>query len=378
MQIKSHKLRNRQFENWHSDLEDHWDYDDFIRDDNWRKDWISFDCLCYVPEKDTVYTGITSFDADIFWGWDRKSESWVSTGYDRIADPFDAKFHRSLVYHNGHLWGACALLHDIDNYWEAPGSPIIKYHPQTNVIKRLPAVLPHVYIQSIILEEKEDIIYGITLTPERLVSYNIKTDQRRDLGPIGSGVDFAQGENIVFDDDGNIWGGWVLTRAWQSNAGVDRHRLFRYSPKEDRINYLKKGLPNPDGSYGYVRYEALFNLGTGGLYASGANGSLFRINTDTGEADYLFTPIEDRNSRLTSLAMAKDGMAYGVTGRDGKCELMRFDPNTEQYELLGEIVDTDGVACWQVHHIIALPDGTFYAAENDNPHRSSYLWEIKL
>ena len=67
-----------------------------------------------------------------------------------------------------------------------------------------------------------------------------------------------------------------------------------------------------------------------------------------------------------------------MTGRDGKCELMRFDPNTEQYELLGEIVDTDGVACWQVHHIIALPDGTFYAAENDNPHRSSYLWEIKL
>ena len=191
-------------------------------------------------------------------------------------------------------------------------------------------------------------------------------------------MDFAQGENIELDDDGNVWGGWTVTRAWQSTPGVDKHRLFKYSPASGKIAYLRTGLPKPDGSYGTVKYEALFNLGNGCLYASGPNGSLYRIDTQTGRAEYLFTPIEDRPSRLASLTLAHDGYAYGVTGRAGKCELLRFDPRTEKYDLLGPIVAADGTACWQVHHTIVLPDGTIYAGENDNPYRSGYLWEIRL
>jgi hypothetical protein len=67
-----------------------------------------------------------------------------------------------------------------------------------------------------------------------------------------------------------------------------------------------------------------------------------------------------------------------VTGRDGNCELLRFDPKKETYDFLGQIKDQDGVSCWQVHDIVVLPDGTLYAGENDNPNRSSYLWEIIL
>ena len=73
-----------------------------------------------------------------------------------------------------------------------------------------------------------------------------------------------------------------------------------------------------------------------------------------------------------------DGCAYGVTGRGGECELLRFDPAAESYELLGPVIDGDGVSCWQVHDLTALADGTIYAGENDVPHRSGYLWEIKL
>lgn len=378
LKIKALKLKDHDFGNqWFDETEDHWNYDDYINNQEWRRDWISFDCLCYVPENDTVYAGITSFDADIFWGWDRKQGKWVSTGYERVADAFDAKFHRSLVYYQGSLWGACASLHDIDRHWDAPGSPIIKYDPKTNDIKRLPAPLAHHYIQSIVIDEKRGIIYGQTLTPEKLISYDINRGQSREIGPIGSAIDFAQGENLVLDDEGNVWGGWTVTRAWQNNAGVDRHRLFRYSPETGKIEYLNTGLPNPDGSYGYSKYEALFNFGTGCLYASGANGSLYRIDPQTGKGEYLFTPIERRRSRLAAMTLAGDGFAYGVTGRDGKCELLKFNPETETYELLGDIVDADGTTCWQVHHTIVLPDGTIYAGENDNPYRSSYLWEIK-
>ena len=114
------------------------------------------------------------------------------------------------------------------------------------------------------------------------------------------------------------------------------------------------------------------------MYASGGNGSLFRIDPETGSATYLFTPIEDRPSRLASLVVAGDGCAYGVTGRAGRCEVLRFDFGRDRYELLGPVVDQDGEPCFQVHHVVRAADGTLYACENDNPRRSGYLWEITL
>jgi hypothetical protein len=81
---------------------------------------------------------------------------------------------------------------------------------------------------------------------------------------------------------------------------------------------------------------------------------------------------------LTSLVLRKDGYAYGITGRDGNCRLLRFDPKTDTYDLGGPIVDEDGVAMFQCHDITAATDGVLYAGENDHPRRSSFLWEIQL
>ena len=92
---------------------------------------------------------------------------------------------------------------------------------------------------------------------------------------------------------------------------------------------------------------------------------------------YLGTPITEHRSRLSSLCLGPDGKAYGVTGRDGKCNVICFDPKTEKYKLLGPVVDRD-IYCWQVHDVTVTPDGKIYACENDNPYRSSYLWEIQL
>ncbi len=113
------------------------------------------------------------------------------------------------------------------------------------------------------------------------------------------------------------------------------------------------------------------------MYASAATGSLYRVDTEAGMGPSLNTPISDRRSRLTTLQLGPDGAAYGVTGRDGRCEVIRFDPETEEYELIGEVADGD-VSCWQVHDVAVASDGTIYAGENDNPYRSGYLWEIKL
>lgn len=379
--VRSLKLKNRQFNGeWENTIEDRWNYADFIKDERWRRDWISFDGVVHSPSNNRIYCGITSFDADIFKMYDRATDEFIDTDFGKSADRYDAKFHRSMELSSDgrSLYTATALLHDVDRYWDAPGGGIFKHDIETGTTRRLGIPIPHVYIQSIALDELRGVIYSMHFTPEHLSVFDLETETGSDLGLIGSGYNMGQGENVVLDDAGNAWMGWSQTRAWQNQPGVDSFRLCTYDPKAEQIHFFTKGLPRVDGEYGFTKVEGLFNLGTGCLYASGGNGSLFRIDTSTGDATHLGTPIEDRPSRLTSLTMRDDGYAYGVTGRQGACRLLRFDPSDDTYELGHPIVDGDGVAMWQCHDVDITPDGFLYAGENDNPHRSSYLWEIKL
>jgi len=378
MTVTAHMLHNEQYgDQWDEEIVDRWEYRDFHSHERWRRGWISFDSLLHNPADDRVYLGITSFAGDIFRAYDRSTGTFVDLGYVRVADPFDAKFHRSLVRweRDGCLYAAVALLHDVDRYWEAPGGAIVRYDLSTGDIEKLAIPLPHHYIQSICLDAERGMLMGMTFTPERIFSFDIESRRTTDLGPISSGLAMAQGENIELDSEGRAWCGWSVTRAWQSEPGKDSHRLCTVEPGAERITFLDAGLPRPDGAEGYVKVEGLFNLGPDRLFAGGGNGSLYRVDMDSGRGTYLGTPIEDRPSRLASLRLGPDGYAYGVTGREGRCEVLRFDPATERWELLGELVDGQA-RCWQVHDVAVTADGTLFAGENDNPHRSGYLWEI--
>jgi hypothetical protein len=381
MKVRALKLKDRHFGGeWFDKIENRWNYEDCIADPRWRKDWISFDGVVYHAGTDRVYCGITSFDADIFKAWDRKAGKFLDLDFARVANRYDAKFHRSmqLTRDGKTLYTATALLHDVDRYWEAPGGGLFAHDVASGKTKKLGIPLPHIYIQSIALDEKRGLIYSMHFTPERLSRFEIESGAARDLGPLGGGMEMAQGENIVLDDHGAVWCGWGLTRAWQAGTGPDSHRLCKYDPRKHEIVYFKTGLPRADGGYGTAKVEGLFHLGTGCLYASGDNGSLYRVDTKTVQATYLGTPIREHRSRLTSLAMHKDGYAYGITGRDGRCRLLRFDPNHDTYELGGPIVDETGEAMWQCHDVAITPEGVLYGGENDHPRRSSYLWEITL
>ncbi len=379
MNIKALKLKDARFTNWHSEVENCWNYDELRSDAALRHDWISFDCCLFIPEQNRLYCGLTCLDGDIFWAFDRQSQIFLSCGYKRLNDGFDAKFHRSLVRRDkdGCLYAATALLHDIDRYWEARGGVIIKYDPMKATLEQIAVPLPHVYIQMICLDQERDTIYGITFTPERMFSYDLETGVSRDLGPISSGFEFTQAQNIEIDDEGCVWSPWSVTRAWQNAPGPDSKRLCKYDPRLDKFVHFKTGLPKPSRESEYVRMDGLFNFGTGDLFATGGNGSLYRIDVKTGKARYLGTPIEDRSSRLSSMKLGTGGYAYGVAGMEGRCEVIRFDPTTEKYELLGPLVAGEDI-CWQIHDVAVTLDGTIYACENDNPFRSSYLWEINL
>ena len=380
MEVRTLKLKDVNFgTQWFAAVEDHWDYEDFQAHPEWREGWISVDCALYHPKDDRVYLGITSFAADIFKAYDRKTGQFVDLGYDRVADPFDAKFHRSLVMApDGCLYAAQALLHDVDRYWQAPGASIVRYDPRSGDLAKLGIPVPHTYIQALALDAQRERLYCLCFPPEKLVMFNLRTHESMDLGLIGTCGGMVQGENIALDDAGCVWCNWSLTRAWQSEAGPDALRLCKFDPHQDRIVFSKQGLPPPDGQRGTVKAEAFFNFGDGFMYASGANGSLYRIDPETFAARLLFTPTPERRSRLSSLVRGADGAAYGVTGRDGQCEFLRIDYRRGIFDKLGAMRDDAGNALWQNHDIVAAGDGVFYVCENDNPYRSGYLWEVTL
>jgi len=380
MRIRPLKLMDERYgDQWSREIEDRWVYEDMLADEAWRRGWISFDCACYEPDEDRVYLGITSFANDIFRAYDRARDKFIDLDYASVAHPFDAKFHRSMEKGpDGSLYCAIALLHCVDRFNDAPGGAIVRYEPRTGAITKLCIPLPHVYIQSIALDPRRRLIHAACFAPEKLVTFNLATGQVTDHGLIGTGIGgMCQGENLCLDDHGNCWSNWQLTRAWQNHPGVDCQRLCRIVPDENRIHFHQAGLPHPHKPGATVKAEAFFNLGDGYMYASGANGSLFRIDPDTAQSEYLFTPIADRPSRLTSLVLASDGLAYGVTGRGGDCRLLRFDFRNSRYELVGDpIRSQDNDALWQCHHLVVTPDNTLYVCENDVPDRSGYLWEL--
>jgi hypothetical protein len=380
MKAQALKLKNVHFgDEWNKNVKGRWDYEDFKKNEKWRKGWISFDCALFNPDDDRIYCGITSFDGDIFRAYDRRSRQFVDLGVHRIVDEYDAKFHRALIKgRDGCLYAAIALLHCIDRYNDAPGGAIVRYDPETGALTKVGIPVPHVYIQSLVLDESRHVAYGLGFHPQCLLQFDMKKRKGKTIGLITSGYGGGvMSENIVLDDKGCVWSNWGMTRAWDYSPGPDAVRLCKYDPVEDRIIFYQKGLPLPDGHRGYAPVESFHNFGDGFLYAGAHNGSLYRLDPETVEARHLCTPIADRRSRLASLVKAEDGVAYGVVGRDGQCELTRFFYKTGKFEMLGLVRDSHQ-AMWQCHDIVMTNDGVLYACENDNTQRSSYLWEIRL
>lgn len=379
MKVRSLKLRDESFGNeWAEVVENRWTYEDFKKNERWRKGWISFDSAVYNPGDERVYCGVTSFDSDIFVAYDRRAGRFVDLGVRNFWDGYDAKFHRGLIRgSDGVIHGAIALLHCIDRFTEALGGAVVRYEPATGRIEKLGIPVPHVYIQSLVIDEKRGMAYGLGFHPQCLVGFDLAKRTGRFLGYITSGYGGGvMSENIELDDDGCVWSCWGLTRAWAYDPGPDAVRLCKYDPRADRIVFYQKGLPRPDGAHGFVPVESFHNFGDGWLYAGGRDGDLYRIDPATADAQHLCTPVTGRPTRLASMVKSEDGVAYGIVGRNGQCELACFHYRRGSVEIVGPVRDEAGVAMHQCHDIVMAKDGTLYACENDNTARSSYLWEI--
>ena len=62
MKIKAHKLLDENFgDRWSQEVEDKWEYQDFLDDPAFREGWISFDCAYYNPDDHRIWARAGNF-----------------------------------------------------------------------------------------------------------------------------------------------------------------------------------------------------------------------------------------------------------------------------------------------------------------------------
>jgi len=379
MGIKSsyYKIYDLKIDNWGNEVLDKWVYDDFLRDPDYKKKWISLTTICYDEPRDDVYIGIGSFSNELLWKFDRKTREITSCGYEKVAEPFDSKFHRSIERDGDTLYCAAALFHDIDKQFEARGGRLVKYDIPTGKFTFLARPYEPAYVQSIAMDRERQIIYGCGALPEVFWRYDVKTGDSRLIAHLGNCCELGQPHNLAIDHDGNVWGTYGILRAFSYRTGPDSVRIFKYNPDTDKMEFFPQTFPATEaGDKG--KPDCMLTGPDGNIYIGTVGGTLARLDPGTMEIKALCRPFPS-SCRMAGLAFSPvDGYLYGICGEDYNTRLFAYDTKEEKLLEVWEIAAEDGVKPVRIHHMAFASDGVIYAGENDNNDRTSYLWEISL
>ena len=382
LEVRAHAITELHYGDFYRSFNG-WTFRDFQNDPKACHEWIAFTTVMYCPADGLVHCGLTRFDNDILYVFDPESKEFRSLGYSRKAEKFEVKIHRSLVpADDGYIYGATALLHDINDVSRAPGGKIFRYRPgcKEGEIETLCIPVPHAYIQSLALDRQREILYGFTFMPEHMLRYDIRSAKAQDLGLIGSCLFIAQAHRPVVDDEGWVWGCWGSY--YSENCLPTEGRricLLRYHPeKSGGIEYFQHGLEGEGVSSTEIIDEGL-NGGDGYLYFGTRSGTLYRLEAKTGVPECLGKPSYYLN-RISGMAVSADGLLYLAAGdRDG-ARIFTFDRGNGEFSDLGAVFDPlRGTGAEKIHCLTMDEQrGVLYGGEIDNVRRSSYLWEVQV
>lgn len=382
-QWKAHKLKDRQFTNWISEVEGRWKITDLRADEGYCDDWISFDSLAWDKNGKKLYLGLTSINTDIFHVFDPKTHQFRSLNFRRVSDKFDVKLHRSIeIDGDNTLYVATALLHDIDEQRQAKGGKLLHYDPAKDTYTLLGVPVSSNYIQSILLDQKNRILYGFTYPSEQMFRYDLNTGTVRHVAFVGNGVMICQPHCATLDNDYRLWGTWGESRAYEYSPGPVPIRIFCYDPHTDEFTWFQHGFPKVNDADS-ARIDHMLLGSDGIIYVGTVNGGFSQLDPQTGKVENLGKPFP--GGRLSGLVQASDGRIYGAGNagydeqRNGTSRLFAFDPKSRKLDDLGPIFDPEiGTGAYNIHMLVEGDMGILYAGENDNIWRSSYLWECRL
>lgn len=397
---RCYTIRNVALTGWHEKMAGRWHYRDLAADADWFHGWISFDALCWDDDAGMLYCGLNSLDGDLLYRFDPSDGSFTGLNTQRWADAFDSKIHRTLLQnsHDGCLYFGTSLLHDADQQREAPGGKLVKYDPKRDEYAVMDIPEPHLYLQSIAADWERGILYAFTYPAEFVVRFDLATGKSRRLAYVGNATMFAQPHNAVVDDQGCLWGTYAETRAWDETPSAHPVRLFRYEPDEDVFTWFDHGLSRRDETenlltvppprfevpkkmvetrhkddYGFC--DGMAYPGGRYIYAGTVAGVLCRIDTTDGSVQRLAHVAHA--GRLPAIHI-RDGILYAAGGVKEQTQAIRWDMDSTTVEDLPDLIDpSSGERPARIHEITVDDQGTVYLAENDNHHRSSWLWTIQ-
>ncbi len=400
-ELKAHKLRDYRLEGWDEKIAGRWHYRDLAGDADWRNGWISFDSITWNPDDQTAYCGLNSIDGDLLYRFDPETECFTGLHSQRFTDDFDSKIHRNLLYNPAEkaFYFATSLLHDVDQQEQASGGKIVRYDVAADSYEVLGIPAPMLYVQSLAADFTRGLLYGFTYPAEAFFVFDLQTRRAEILAYTGNAQFFSQPHNPVVDGQGWVWGTYAETRAWDEKLSSQPIRLFKYHPDGRRFDWFPTGLPRksdpeqllpdppkPPGEsllhetrhtvdYGFC--DSMLYDGGRYIYAGTVAGVLARIDTTTDRVEKVAHVMA--SGRFPALALGRDGTLYGAGGMSGNTQIVRLRPNAPEIELFANLVDpaiSDGPA--RIHEMAVDPQDRLYLGENDNHHRSSYLWTAML
>lgn len=400
-ELKAHILRDYRLEGWDEKIAGRWHYRDLVGDPAWRNGWISFDSITWNPDQQAVYCGLNSIDGDLLYRFDPAAGSFTGLRSRRFTDEFDSKIHRNLLYHRPEraFYFATSLLHDVDQQQQARGGKIVRYDVEADHYEVLGMPAPMLYVQSLAADFERALLYGFTYPAEAFFVFDLRTRRAEILAYTGNAQFFSQPHNPVVDGDGWVWGTYAETRAWDEKLSAHPIRLFKYHPDGRRFVWFPTGLPRRDDpeqllpdppkppgepllhetrhstDYGFC--DSMLFDGSRYIYAGTVAGVLARIDTRTDRVAKVAHVMA--SGRFPSLALGGDGTLYGGGGLRGNTQIFRLRPNATEIELFANLKDpaiNDGPA--RIHEMAIDGENRLYLGENDNHHRSSYLWSAVL
>ena len=329
---------------------------------------IAFVCLLAHPDGN-IYCGLTAYDSDIFAKYDPRTQRFTGLGYEKVAEPFEVKIHRSLeLGADGTIYGATATLYTLDKRLQTPGGALFRFDPKSGAIRKLCIPCKHDYPQTITLDEKRGRIYGMTQPVFKFFAYHLDDGRVEDHDYMGSITHIG-----CVDDDGCYWGTW----------DESKHFLFKYDPATARVTYFDHGLPE-GAKFADIMYrgagpcDGMIKAPNGCIYIGTTGGTLCRLDPKTAKVDYLGRPYPTK--RLPGLKMLDDRRILCAGGDEAGGFLAIYDIKTNGWEMLGPLKDEKtGLVLYRVHDMtLSLDRKTAYVAETDVPDRSGYLWEARI
>jgi hypothetical protein len=402
MDVQAHILRDCKLSGWQEKIVGRWHYRDLVADENWRKGWISFDSVTFNPDDDRVYCGLNSIDGDLLYRFDPRTGDFECLQTQRWTDEFDVKIHRTLSHNQQDrcVYFATSMLHDVDQQRQAAGGKIVKYDPSADQYDILGVPAAMLYIQSIAADFARGKIYGFTYPAEAVFEFDLTTGRSEILAYTGNAMFFSQPHNPVVDGQGWLWGTYAETRAWDEMLSDVPIRLFKYHPDGKRFVWFDHGLPRKSdasqlcddppapadakSALAETRHRDDFGFcdsmvydGARYIYAGTVAGVLCRIDTQTDRVEKMANVMA--TGRFPALTIAADGTLYGAGGMKGHTQVMRLLPVRGRIESFCNLIDpkiNDRPA--RIHEMAVDSEHRLHLAENDNHHRSSYLWTVTL